>query len=254
MIHDWRSGRTRHDGTDDTTTETRDHQDERTVTILRLGIGLIGVLLPVALPLGNWLFAELRGRSTAGFWPPTMSWSYYTSSRNLFVGALCALGVFLICYRFDRRDDRWSTAAGAFAIGVALFPTAPTNATAFQNTVGALHLTFAVLLLVMLAMFCLYSFRNARSEQPPRVGRAYLTAGVLILVFLALAVLAAAAGVGTDWTIRPLYLCEWLSTWAFGAAWIGAALELAHRTGGAPARSPALPQPPGALPGTPVEP
>ncbi|MFE7528819.1 hypothetical protein ACFU7Y_24325 [Kitasatospora sp. NPDC057542] len=205
----------------------RSIQDVRTIAILRLGVGLIGILLPPALPFGNWLSAEVMGRSTDGFWPGSMSASYYTGSRNLFVGGLCALGVFLICYRFDRRDDRWSTAAGFFALGVALCPTSPVGGSGVQRTVGAFHLAFAGLLFVMLALFCLYSFRNSRSTQPARVGKAYLVAGVLILVALALSVLAGVTGVGSGWSVRPLYLCEWLATWAFGTAWIGAALELA---------------------------
>ncbi|MFE6056366.1 hypothetical protein ACFQ6N_36955 [Kitasatospora sp. NPDC056446] len=219
-------------------------QDERTVRFLRLGVGLIGILLPLALPFGNWLAAEVTGRGTDGFWPGSMSASYYTGTRNVFVGALCALGVFLICYRFDRRDDRWSTAAGVFAVGVALCPTALPGASGLQRTVGVLHLVFASLLFVMLAMFCLYSFRNPRSTQPARVGTAYLAAGVLILAALLLSLAAAATGIGGDWSIRPLYLCEWAATWAFGWAWIGAALELAaHGRGGADRA--ALPRQPG---------
>ncbi|MGW4898581.1 hypothetical protein ACWEQL_41065 [Kitasatospora sp. NPDC004240] len=202
-------------------------QDARTVMRLRLGVGLIGVLLPLALPLGNWLFAEFRGLGTAGFWPGSMSGSYYTSTRNVFVGGLCALGVFLVCYRFDRRDDRWSTAAGLCALGVALFPTAPRNASAFQAVIGVLHLVLAGLLLFVLAMFCIRSFRTPRFERKPWLGRAYLTAGVLILVLIGLAVAAGTSGIGRDWPVQPLYLCEWLSVWAFGAAWIAAALELA---------------------------
>ncbi|MFG2913828.1 hypothetical protein ACGF0D_13160 [Kitasatospora sp. NPDC048298] len=202
-------------------------QDVRTIAILRLGVGLIGILLPPALPFGNWLSAVVTGRSTDGFWPVSMSASYYTDTRNLFVGGLCALGVFLICYRFDRRDDRWSTAAGFFALGVALCPTSAGGGSGVQRTVGVLHLVFAGLLFVMLAMFCLYSFRNPRSAQPARVGTAYLVAGVVILAALGLSVLAGATGVGSDWSVRPLYLGEWLATWAFGMAWIGAALELA---------------------------
>ncbi|WP_354644501.1 hypothetical protein [Kitasatospora camelliae] len=224
MTHDWRAERTRRgeslDARDGTT------QDERTVMRLRLGVGVIGVLLPLALPLGNWLFAELRGQDTTDFWPGSMSGAYYTSTRNILVGSLCALGVFLICYRFDRRDDRWSTAAGVFALGVALFPTAPHGATAFQETVGVLHLVLAGLLLFVLAMFCIHSFRNPHYVQRPWVSRGYLVAGALILLFGALAVVTGLTGVGADWEIRPLYLCEWLSVWAFGAAWIGAALEL----------------------------
>ncbi|GHF90616.1 hypothetical protein GCM10018790_79710 [Kitasatospora xanthocidica] len=228
-------------------------QDGRTVTFLRLGVGLIGILLPVALPFGNWLAAELLGRSTDGFWPGSMSASYYTGTRNVFVGALCALGVFLVCYRFDRRDDRWSTAAGFFAVGVALCPTSPEGASGLQRTIGVFHLVFASLLFVMLALFCLYSFRNPRSTQPARVGAAYLAAGVLILVALALSIAAGATGIGADWRIRPLYLCEWLATWSFGAAWLGAALELAaHRRAG-PDQA-AVPRQPGGALAEPVQP
>ncbi|MFF2547903.1 hypothetical protein ACFVUY_35795 [Kitasatospora sp. NPDC058063] len=223
----------------------RSIQDVRTIAILRLGIGLIGVLLPPALPFGNWLAAEVTGRSTDDFWPGSMSAAYYTDTRNLFVGGLCALGVFLICYRFDRRDDRWSTAAGFFAVGVALCPTAPAGASGVQRTVGVFHLVFAGLLFVMLALFCLHSFRNPRSTQPARVGTAYLVAGVVILVALALSVLAGVTGLGSGWSVRPLYLCEWLATWAFGIAWIGAALELAAH-GRGDAGSAAVPRQPGA--------
>ncbi|MGW2371897.1 hypothetical protein [Kitasatospora sp. NPDC001683] len=216
-------------------------QDEHTVSFLRFGVGAIGVLLPPALPLGNWLADEVTGRSTDGYWPASMSAAYYTGTRNLLVGALCALGVFLICYRFDGRDDRWSTAAGVFALGVALCPTAPRDPTGLQYTVGVFHLVFAALLFVMLALFCLYSFRNPRSTQPARVGTAYLAAGVLILVALVAAAVAGLSGFGAGWTVRPMYLCEWVATWAFGAAWIGAAVELAAGRGGR-AGSGALPR------------
>ncbi|PYC80190.1 hypothetical protein C7C46_12930 [Streptomyces tateyamensis] len=202
-------------------------QDGRTVGFLRLGVGAIGILLPPALPLGNWLFAEFRGLSTSGFWPESMSGSYYTSTRNVFVGSLCALGVFLICYRFDRRDDRWSTAAGVCAIGVALCPTTADNPTSFQQTVGALHLVLAALLYLVLALFSILSFRDPRLAQSRWATRGYLAAGVLIPVSLLFAMLAALTHLGTDWPVRPVYLCEWLATWAFGGAWTAAAVELA---------------------------
>ncbi|GAA0666413.1 DUF998 domain-containing protein [Kitasatospora atroaurantiaca] len=191
---------------------------------LRLGVGIIGILLPVALPLGNWIFVQLGHRTE--ILPASMSGAYYTSTRNIFVGSLCALGVFLIGYRYNRRDDFWSTLAGVFAIGVALFPTAPRGATEFQSTIGALHLIFAGVLLSALAMFCLWSFRDPAISAKRTVNRSYLITGVLILLFLALSVVAGVTRWGEDWTITPLYICESLSVWAFGAAWIGAAVEI----------------------------
>ncbi|MFC5910127.1 hypothetical protein [Streptacidiphilus monticola] len=198
-------------------------QDTRTVALLRLGVGTIGVALPVVVPLGNWLYAELRGRSTAGFWPASISGSYYTSTRNVFVGSLCALGVFLLCYRASRRDDRWSTVAGLFAVVVALCPTAPVHASALQQTVGVIHLVSAGVLLSALALFCLASFRDAAASR--RADRGYLAAGVLILVFLAVALVTGVTHVGDGWAVTPLYVCESLSVWAFGGAWLAAAVQ-----------------------------
>ncbi|GAA2751303.1 hypothetical protein [Kitasatospora cinereorecta] len=199
-------------------------QDRRTVMRLRLGVGVIGVLLPIALPVGNWIVVRLGGHTD--ILPGSMSGAYWTSTRNIFVGGLCALGVFLIGYRYNRRDDLWSSTAGWAAIGVALLPTAPRHPSDTQAVIGAVHLTLAAVLLCALAAFCLESFRDPAAADRRGANRAYLTAGSLILLFLAVAVFAGLSGWGSHWTLTPLYLCEALSVWAFGAAWIGAAVEL----------------------------
>jgi len=202
----------------------RREQDTRTVQRLRFGIGAIGVLLPLALPFGNWIFVQF-GHQTE-IMPASMSSSYYTGTRNVFVGGLCALGIFLIGYRFNKRDDLWSTIAGCFAVGVALCPTAPQNPTAYQSVVGYFHLVFAGILLSGLAMFCISSFRDPADPGRRTANHAYLTAGIAIFAALAFALAAGLSHWGDHWTLTPLYACEAVSVWAFGAAWIGAALEL----------------------------
>ena len=57
---------------------------------LRKCVGGIGGLLPFVLLVGN----ELIGYGTE----PSMSAYYYTPMRNIWIGALCVLGVFLIAY------------------------------------------------------------------------------------------------------------------------------------------------------------
>jgi hypothetical protein len=87
-----------------------------------------------------------------------MSATYYTGARDIFVGGLCAIGVFLICYRPDtvnrasfwRTENFWSTLAGTTAVAVALFPTLPNQAevavTTADRRVGLIHGASAIVL------------------------------------------------------------------------------------------------------------
>jgi hypothetical protein len=124
---------------------------------LRLIVGVIGVLLPWAMILGNWGFG--------GFMQTSISAYYYTSMRNVFVGALFALAAFLIAYRgYDLADGIITNIAGGAAIGIALFPTTPFHATGHQAVIGDIHITFAVTSFLMLAVMAL---RFAKQEPTP---------------------------------------------------------------------------------------
>src|ERR1700743_3976263 len=59
---------------------------------LRRAIGVSGLLLPIVLwPVGWWLFKVPV--------QDNMSSYYYTPLRDVFVGTMFAIGVFLFCYR-----------------------------------------------------------------------------------------------------------------------------------------------------------
>ena len=96
---------------------------------LRAVIGGIVILLVPVVYIGNWLiFIRHPGDCFYNpHWiPGSLSGFYYTHMRNLFVGAICAVGVFLVAYRgHDRWDDRLTNVAGLAAICIALFPTMP---------------------------------------------------------------------------------------------------------------------------------
>ena len=49
---------------------------------------------------------------------------------------------------------------------------------------------------------------------------------MVILVSLLTAIIAGVTHWGDGWTVTPLYACEALSVWAFGAAWLAAAIEI----------------------------
>ena len=186
---------------------------------LRRAIGFIGALLPVVIPLGYAL--------TTGHWRLLSSVSsyYYTDMRNVLVGSLCAIGVFLVCYRYRRWDDLLSTLAGTFAIGVALDPTKPPNADTLATVVGTLHVIFAAAFLVTMALMCWFLFTASAQEKPQRTSAknnrnlVYRACAVAILALTALAAASSFAAQSFTDKVHPLFWCEALATFAFGLAW-----------------------------------
>jgi hypothetical protein len=144
---------------------------------LRRAVGWIAILLPIVLLAGNLI-------SSAASPPESMSGYYYTDMRNIFVGSLCALGVFLVAYNGYDNVDRWvTTIAGLGAIGVAFCPTKPAVCVAgaaacpapsvrqlstSQTWVGDIHLGFALLAFLMLGLMALRFAKTGPT--PARLG------------------------------------------------------------------------------------
>ena len=124
------------------TSNTPEHL-ARSYLFLRKSVGVIGIATPFVLVIGTMILGNRFGISDS------ISSYYYTVTRNIFVGSMCASAIFLICYRYEHLDDFVSTAAGAFAIGVALFPTAPTGQ---QTAIGWAHGVFAACFIISLAI------------------------------------------------------------------------------------------------------
>jgi hypothetical protein len=128
---------------------------------LRRGIGYIGILLPFVLPVGKILF-EGPGLEVS------MSAYFYTVTGRVFVGSLCAIGVFLLSYRYKKWDIIASIIAGICALGVALFPTAPElDPTATQNAIGIVHGISAGLFFLTLACMSIFLFTKTYPYQTP---------------------------------------------------------------------------------------
>lgn len=182
---------------------------------LRRSVGVIGIALPFVLALGNLLLTGEELRSS-------ISSYYYTGMRDVFVGSLCAVGVFLFCYRYEQTDDRLANVAGAAAVGVALFPTRPDGpVTGPESVAGVLHLAFATVFFLCLAWFSLVLFPRGTPGPRKAVRNAvYRTCGVAILACLALAVLTGL--LLPDELARDLHGLFWLESLAivaFGVSW-----------------------------------
>jgi hypothetical protein len=179
---------------------------------LRRAIGLIGLALPFVLILGKQL---VQGGDLIG----SLSGYYYTDLRDVFVGAMCAVGVFLLAYYgHDYVDNIASTVAGLGAIGLALFPTTPGgDISGWDRTAGVLHLAFAVVFFLSLAYFCLRLFPHD-GEQTPVTSVVYRTCGVVILACLVLIALTSYLRLVP--LLHPALWLEAAAVWAFGVAWL----------------------------------
>jgi hypothetical protein len=217
------------------------NQDVKTVKLLRLGVGVVGVLLPITLIFFNWVMGD------PVIVPSSMSSSYYTSTRDLFVGSLCALGVFLIGYRHTKVQDLCTWFAGACALAVAFAPTAPKPPQTEPAWINYLHHSAAGALIFIFGLFCWIVFvdYSENNKRRPKMADRFTTwlAGVrrdlrrpsrrslyLICGFLVFAsgILALYTGVWpTSWSTGwpSLYLFEAVAVFAFGTAWIAAGLE-----------------------------
>ena len=186
---------------------------------LRKAVGIIGLLLPLVLALGK-LVIDGPGLQTS------ISAYYYTHLRNVFVGSLCAIGVFLMSYRgYDRRDEIAGKLACVFAVTAALFPTTPED-TLRGNWTSPIHFTAASLLFLMLAYFSLCLFRRTDPTKPPtpqklKRNKVYAVCGYLILAAIAGAGASFAFGSASFFHLyKPVFWFESLAVVSFGVSWL----------------------------------
>lgn len=187
---------------------------------LRRAIGIIGVGLPFALVFGKWL---LQGPGIQ----PSISDYYYTVMRDVFVGCLCAIGIFLMSYRgYEKADNIAGNLACAFAIGVAFFPTTPLEPTPLDERISYVHFSCAAAFFLTLAYFCLKLFTKtsatrAMTRRKCQRNWVYKVCGWVILACIAL--LALYAAFLRDSVLARFDLVFWLETTAilaFGISWL----------------------------------
>jgi hypothetical protein len=198
---------------------------------LRKAVGWIALALPFVLLLFH------RGTSLT-----SISQSYYRDVNAIFVGFLCAIGVFLLFYRgYDGRDRIASFVAGICAIVVSQVPCgsgcrAPAPAVpslwqwqdAYPGILTGVHFGAAALMFAALAYFCFALFPETDKEKG-REGdrkilrnRIYRACGGVIVVTMGVkaldGVLTAVNGSGFLWEVGT-YCVEATMIIAFGISW-----------------------------------
>jgi hypothetical protein len=191
---------------------------------MRRAVGYLGIGLPFVVSLGGLIiFGDGFQDSISGY--------YYTGMRNVFVGSLWAIGVFLLSYKgYERKDAIAGNLACLLAIGVALFPVAPhTNPSPQQEIIGHIHLGFASLFFASLAYFSLCLFTKTDPEKTPSPRKIYRNSiyrtcgyamvSCLILIVVIHIVLAREANAPLGrWGL--VFWLESIAIVAFGISWM----------------------------------
>ena len=196
--------------------------------LLRKAIGWIGTLLPIVVIAGDAAFSS-------GPLPNSLSDYYYTPMRNILVGALCVLGVFLLLYDVSVRVDRWITnAAGIGVLGVAFLPGSPPvpHLTTSQEVIGNLHVFFASIAFLGLAA-TMWRFAYGVSDGPdapppsPRGCVFYKVSACVMLGFVLLSGVAILLPLSIQNSTLAIYDTEALAIFTFGISWLvkGRALQ-----------------------------
>jgi len=188
---------------------------------LRKAIGIIGISLPFVLAFGKMIFESPGIQSS-------ISAYYYTDMRDVFVGSLCAIAVFMMSYKgYDRRDDLAGNLACVFAIGVALFPATPEGNVALQAPlIGSIHIICAFSFFLTLAYFSLVLFRKTDPNRKPsrrklQRNKIYTVCGYTILASIAMiAILALLPHEAPIKKLEPYFWLESLAVVAFGISWL----------------------------------
>jgi hypothetical protein len=187
---------------------------------MRQVAGWVGVILPVAVAIGNWPRSHALEGSISAY--------YFTRMGAWFAGSLWVIGFFMGCCRgYDKWDELSGRLAGIFALGVALIPMNICDVK--QGWVlyrGWLHWTCAALLFIVLALTSLLLF--TRSDMPHPTGKKarrnafYRVCGLAMLVCIALiGVLKIAPTLAARLdSYKPVFWLEAGAVVSFGVSWL----------------------------------
>src|SRR5262245_39754793 len=194
---------------------------------LRKAIGYLGISMPIIVRLGAYYFEGIPSNES-------ISAYYYTVMRDVFVGTLFAIGVFLFCYRGPNTQDNVLTnIAGLSAVAIGLFPMDPAyhhiiaerfpginNPQCYQNH-GPLgyHIYSVATFFAIISYLAIFRFTKPSqaiiTRQKESRNKIYIVCGIVMLISLSSIVYLKATSIHSS-----IFWPETSAIVAFGIAWL----------------------------------
>lgn len=191
---------------------------------LRKLVGLLGIILPFVLVIGaKFIFSDPSVESS-------ISHYYHTGMRDVFVGFIVGIGMFLFCYKGPEKiDGIIGNLAGIFATGLALFPTTASDDIIGPDLIiGRIHFAFATLFFLSLVYFSIFLFTKSKPDQAPTTrklirNKVYKICGIIMLCCL-LCIFVYFQFLENQYPVlkayNPVFWLESIALWSFGISWI----------------------------------
>lgn len=194
---------------------------ERSFIVQRRGMALLAAAFPAVFLASSFLFGrtDFQTSISAYYWTLDLE-------RNVFVGVLCAVGVFLLLYKgYTLLEDRVLDVAGICAAGVAFSPMDRSGDCAASGI--TLHGAFAVTFFACIFFICIFMSRHSLEDIADRrrrekFRRAYwLCSGVMIgsIALAALSRLLPEQSIQMLCENSAIFWFEAVGVWAFSAFW-----------------------------------
>lgn len=188
---------------------------------MRRNIGIFGMALPFVLIAGSMLFFNYKEIQ------PSVSQYYHTEMRDVFVGIISFVALFLFAYRgYNILDRIAGIIAGTAALGVALFPTAEVKPGDWVDTVHIISASvfFVTLALISLFLFTLteYDKPEEKSDEKKSRNKLYRVCGIIMIGCLLLILLWFRIDETYPELIKykPVFCLETIALIAFGISWL----------------------------------
>ena len=195
---------------------------------LRKTVGILGITFPIVLVIGSVVGADCREIQSS------ISSYYHTSMRDVFVGFICAICLFLFAYKgYDYIDSLSGSLACLFGLGVVFFPTSITGplthcipAPIDTQILGSLHFVSAALFFLVLAFFSLILFTKGKKNPSRRKLKrnllykicGYTILGCILIIAVYSGLLEKRYPILQHYD--PVFWLETIALWAFGISWL----------------------------------
>lgn len=188
-----------------------------TYMTMRKIIGLLGISLVPVLVFGSFIFDHTHEIKIS------VSAYYYSNMRNVLVGIICGISLFLLSYHgYAWQDSLSSKLAGVFALCIAFLPTSETSDKG--DLISILHYTTAGVFFSILSFMSIFLFTKSSGNmtaQKKQRNRVYRVCGIIMAASVICIPIDGIQSIHEKIIfLKPTLIFETLALTSFGISWL----------------------------------